>query len=314
MTGMEQWRARAFPSLIRLMVFVVFTMGCWWLLAGLSAPLLGALVASSLSLGAAILLTTTVMMRIYEARPLYLVGLFANRAGMEHLGVGLAWGAGASAFVVLAQWAGGWARFERMPEPGAGLSTVGFALAVLLVGSAGEELLFRGYGFQHLIRAFGPWISILSTSGLFAWAHTQNPAFSRVGMVNTALFGMLFGYAYWRTRDLWAPLGMHFGWNFSLATFGANVSGLKIKLTGLSVVPEGSALFSGGAYGPEASLWTTVALLAATSFFWKARLKRQQQGLLAEQEAGHETLEGRSGQPDVAGHGATSSSGRQPDV
>ncbi|HYM10028.1 MAG TPA: CPBP family intramembrane glutamic endopeptidase, partial [Bryobacterales bacterium] len=133
----------------------------------------------------------------------------------------------------------------------------------------------------HLIRACGPWISIVSTSALFGWMHSANPAFSRISMLNTALFGAVFGYAYWQTLDLWLPLGMHFAWNFSLATIGANVSGLKIKLMGISVASAGSPLWSGGDYGPEGSLLTTLVLAAIGVLLWKAPLGRQRQGILS---------------------------------
>ena len=276
-------RARLLGSLIRLTVFVFVSMVLWWFLAGLITPLAETLVASALSLGLTMLITTAVMMRIYELRPFHDVGLFFNRAGATHLGVGVVLGVGSSLVVVAMEWAGGWARFERVAFVSHGALTLSFWFLILLIGSTAEELLFRGYGFQHLVRAFGPWFSILSTSALFAWGHSANPAFSRVGLINTALFGIVFGYAFWRTRDLWLPLGMHFAWNFSLATIGANVSGLKIKLMGISMVATGSPLWSGGDYGPEASLATTVVLAATGVFLWKAPLERQERGLLAHQ-------------------------------
>lgn len=258
----------------------------WWLVAGLIAPFVDVLVASALSLGLAMLITTTAMMRIYEMQPVLDVGLFLNGIGARHLGIGLALGAASSLLVAAVQWAAGWVRFERVAFLSHGLLTVSFWFLVLLIGATGEELLFRGYAFQQLIRAVGPWFSIASTSLLFAWGHSANPAFSRIGMANTALFGILFGYAYWRTRDLWLPLGIHFAWNFSLAIVGANVSGLKIKLMGISMVAAGSPAWSGGEYGPEASLLTTMVLAAVAMFVWKAPLGRQQRGLLADEEQG----------------------------
>lgn len=285
------WRGRVLPSALRLAVFLVSTFFLWWMLASLLTPLVNeSLAVSAVSLCAAVMLVTTFMMKVYEFAPLYVVGLFANRLGMIHLGTGLALGTGASTFVVAAQWGGGWARLERGAAPPDWLPTLSFGFLVLLVGAAGEEMFFRGYGFQHLLRAFGPWASVLTTSGLFAWAHAHNPSFSVVGMVNTGLFGAVFGYAYWRTRDLWLPFGMHFAWNFSLAAVGANVSGLKIRLTGLSVAAQGSLLWSGGAYGPEASLWATVMLMGALVYFWKAPQRRQERGILAGEEVRNETL------------------------
>ena len=275
-----------FRSLLRLVVFVVLTLVSWWLAAWAVVPFVDALVASALSLGLSVLVSTFLMMRLYEMRPFYHVGLFANHAGAVHLGVGIALGGGSSLLILAVQWAFGWVRLERAPNPDGWLPTLAFGVVVLAVGAVGEELLFRGYGFQHLIRAFGPWFSVLSTSLLFGWAHTANPSFSRVSMINTAMFGIVFGYAYWRTRDLWLPLGMHFAWNFSLAVVGANVSGLKIKLLGISVVSTGPALWSGGDYGPEASLLTTAVLVASTVFLWRVRLDRQLQGLGVVQQGG----------------------------
>lgn len=282
---MNDRRTRILRSLVRLTVFAVVTVVLWWFLAGTIVPFVDVLVASALSLGLTMLIVTTAMMRIYELRPFGDVGFFLNRAGAVHLGMGAVLGAGTSLLVVAVQWACGLARFERVAYMSHGGMTISFWFLVLLVGATGEELLFRGYGFQHLIRALGPWLSIGSTSILFAWGHSANPAFSRVGLVNTALFGVVFGYAYWRTLDLWLPLGMHFAWNFALATVGANVSGLKIKLMGITVVPVGSVLWSGGEYGPEASLVTTLVLVGTGVFLWKAPLLRQHQGILAEQEA-----------------------------
>lgn len=274
--------------LLRLVVFLSLTLVLWWVVAGAMLPFVDAVVTSAVSLGLAALITTAIMMRIYEMRPFYHVGFFANRAGAVHLGVGIGLGAGSSLFVVLVQWVFGWVRFEPVTPEGGWMSTLAFGFLVLLVGATGEELLFRGYAFQHLICAFGPWFSITSTSVLFAWAHTANPASSRVGMINTSLFGVVFGYACWRTRDLWLPLGMHFAWNFSLATIGANVSGLKIKLMGVSVVSTGPPLWSGGDYGPEASLLVSLVLGATALFLWKTRLGRQGQGLLAAGEGGRQ--------------------------
>ena len=46
---------------------------------------------------------------------------------------------------------------------------------------------------------------------LFALLHSSNPNATWLGTANTAGFGILFGYAYLRSRDLWLPIGLHFG-------------------------------------------------------------------------------------------------------
>ncbi len=267
-------------ALVRLTVFVVLTLLLWWLVGLMVAPLGDLLLASVVPLGLAVFTVTALMMRIYEMRPVYYVGLFVNRTAAGHLGVGLAMGVAASQLIVGIQWVSGWAHFAPAPVEGSRLAALAFGFAVLALGAAGEELLFHGYGFQQLLCAFGPWFTIVTTSILFAWAHTGNLSVSPLGLVNTGLFGLVFGYAFWRTRDLWLPLGMHFSWNFSLACIGSNVSGFKIRLMGAAVVASGPAAWTGGEYGPEGSALTALVLILVLLLLWKLPLGRQPHGIV----------------------------------
>jgi membrane protease YdiL (CAAX protease family) len=115
---------------------------------------------------------------------------------------------------------------------------------------------------------------------LFAWLHASNPSASTLGLLNTAGFGMLFGYAFLRSRDIWLPIGLHFGWNLTLPLFGVNVSGLRIGMTGYVMEWSAGPLWSGGAYGPEASLLTSAVLLIVFAYLWKAPIRRQSSPLL----------------------------------
>ena len=56
---------------------------------------------------------------------------------------------------------------------------------------------------------------------------------------------------------------MHFGWNFTLPLFGVNVSGLRMKVTGYEMSWTAGSLWSGGEYGPEASILTSVVICRA---------------------------------------------------
>ena len=67
--------------------------------------------------------------------------------------------------------------------------------------------------------------------------------------------------AYVRTGSLWAPIGMHFGWNLMLELFGVNLSGFTMSVTGFTVRWKTGDLWSGGAYGPEGSLVTTLVVI-----------------------------------------------------
>jgi hypothetical protein len=87
--------------------------------------------------------------------------------------------------------------------------------------------------------------------------HLGNPNATWLGGINTTLWGILLGFAYWRTSALWLPIGLHFGWNFTLPLFGVNLSGFTMGVTGYALNWRTGDLWSGGAYGPEGSILTT---------------------------------------------------------
>jgi uncharacterized protein len=150
-----------------------------------------------------------------------------------------------------------------------------FTIAMLAAGSVGEEMLFHGYAFQILLRPLGPYATVLAVGAVFALMHGSNPNATWFGLANTAGFGILFGYAFLRSRDLWLPIGLHFGWNCTLPLFGVNLSGLKMDVTGHEMVWTAGALLSGGKYGPEASVLTSGVLLLLFIYIAKAPLGRQ---------------------------------------
>jgi hypothetical protein len=145
-----------------------------------------------------------------------------------------------------------------------------FYLVVLLFGAAGEEILFRGYAFQLLIDKAGPWATALPVGVLFGFAHAANPNSTLLSVINTSLWGILLGAAFIKSHDLWLPIGLHYGWNATLPLFGTNLSGLTIEVTRYSYQWDLGTLWSGGSYGPEGGLLTTIFVIAL--FFLLARL------------------------------------------
>jgi hypothetical protein len=125
---------------------------------------------------------------------------------------------------------------------------------------------------------------------IFALLHGSNPGANWFSTANTAGFGILFGYAYLRSRDLWLPIGLHFGWNFTLPLFGVSVSGLKMKVTGYEMSWTAGSLWSGGEYGPEASILTSAVLIALFIYLLKAPIRRQASPL-TDPPAGSEVCE-----------------------
>lgn len=138
-------------------------------------------------------------------------------------------------------------------------------IALLLGGAMLEELMFRGYPFQRLIEAIGVPGAILVLSIFFGAVHLGNPNSGGLrswGFFNTLAVGILFAVAYLRTRTLWLPFGIHFGWNFFLGVvYGLPVSGIKDFSVVVRATAHGPRILTGGPYGLEASLTGSVVIL-----------------------------------------------------
>jgi hypothetical protein len=91
--------------------------------------------------------------------------------------------------------------------------------------------------------------------------HLLNPAAGRWGIANTILIGILLSVAYLRTRALWLPWGIHFGWNTTLGfLFGLPVSGFRFFNVVRHTDATGPTWLTGGSYGVEASATGTVVI------------------------------------------------------
>ena len=146
---------------------------------------------------------------------------------------------------------------------------------VLFVGALAEELMFRGYPFQHLDEGIGAAGAIAVFSVLFAAVHLANPGASVWGLINTVLIGILLSIAYLRTRALWLPWGIHFGWNATLGFLcGLPVSGLRIFNVVVRTSASGPKWMTGGSYGIESSATGTVAVLVGLVIVWKLPVSR----------------------------------------
>lgn len=243
--------------------------------------LAGMFAGSALGVFIAAVATNILTLRIYEGRKLADIGFHWNPTSAHNLVWGLVGGI-ASAFVALAS---PLAVRAATLEPGgaeAHLGRFAWIFLILVFGAAGEEVLFRGYGFQVLLRSMGAFATILPAGVLFGLLHWFNPHPSVISVANTTGFGILFGYAFLRSRDLWLPFGLHFGWNFTLPLFGAYVSGIKIGVTGYEMHWNAGTLWSGGEYGPEASILCSGVLVALFAFVWKAPIRPQRNVLLDE--------------------------------
>lgn len=285
---------RHFGIFLRAVLFLLFVRFFGSIIASVLVETIGYFPAAALSFFLAATIASAFVVRTFERGRLEDIGMGWTRDSQRHLLMGTAGGIAGAAFATLLPLAFGAASFERAPDWSYAPGRLLFVSVLLLFGVVGEEMMFRGYAFQILLREYSPPAVIGVFAVLFALAHADNPNASRLGLVNTGLWGALLGYAFYRARDLWLPIGLHFGWNWVLPLVGVHLSGFEMTLSGYRLVWRGSELWSGGAYGPEASILTSAAVLILGAWLWRARLNPQIAPLV-------EAKTDRDGGPDPQG-------------
>jgi len=175
---------------------------------------------------------------------------------------GLAWGSGVISVTALLLFL---ARAAAFPAMSIRSSPHLILLAAFLFLSATfEELTFRGYALQRLAEVLGPVAASCVSSALFGLAHYGNPQATLLSTLNTVFAGILLAAARLRSRALWMPIGLHFGWNLFLGpVFSFPVSGYAFGAKALAAPAAAPLWLTGGAYGPEGSAALTGILLAA---------------------------------------------------
>lgn len=158
----------------------------------------------------------------------------------------------------VARWRGFSPHFDVVPT-----------LAAALIAAIGEELTFRGGLFRVLDDGFGTAMALLVSALIFGLLHAMNPSATVVSTAAIALeAGVLLGAAYAFSGNLWLPIGIHLGWNFTEGgLFGVSVSGFKAGNGLFSVALAGPTLLTGGRFGPEASIVAVVVCVVAALVF-----------------------------------------------
>lgn len=140
---------------------------------------------------------------------------------------------------------------------------------LMAAAAATEEVLYRGVLFRRLEHWTGTWVALVVISALFGLSHILNPNADWWGALIIALTGgLMLTSAYIMARNLWVPIGVHFGWNFAAGgIFSTEVSGNDTPPGLLESVTSGPSLVTGGALGPEGSIYTLVGCGLVTVAF-----------------------------------------------
>ena len=211
--------------------------------------------------------------RLLEDLPLKALGLAFTKGWPRHLIWGCFLGAWTLMIAVgIAAAASGYS-FAANSAVGSTpvLRSLVISFLVFAVAAAFEEVLFRGYILQTFSRAGLSWLAIALTALFFALVHAGNPSANAISTLNTGLAGIWFGVAYLKTRDLWFPFGIHLLWNWTQGSvFGIEVSGLKeiSRSPLLREIDRGPDWITGGDYGIEAGISTTIAILLSIAMIY----------------------------------------------
>lgn len=155
-----------------------------------------------------------------------------------------------------------------------------FIFPFWLIQSGTEELLTRGWLFPVVSRNSNLWVGTAVSSLLFAVLHLGNPSVSWISLLNIALFGLLACLYVLKTDNIWGISAIHAAWNYFQGSFyGLNVSGLSTAYATMRFengeVPD---LMSGGDFGPEASLFSSLVMGVYILYLaWDLYQKKQSQ-------------------------------------
>jgi uncharacterized protein len=230
-----------------------------FLVAAESVPIIGTL------------LVTWIMSRI-ERRPVGVYGLGGQRK-LSRLLAGLAWGVACLSLLVLILLKTGLLVIDGRLLFGSSLFQSGAVwLGGFFLVGVQEEYLNRGYLQYTLSRGLsgfygwafktrhtatlGFWTSAFVISILFGLGHGKNPGESPIGLLSASLVALVFCLSLWRTGSLWWAIGFHAAWDWAQSfLYGVADSGLMIQHHLLATHPLGKPILSGGATGPEGSIF-----------------------------------------------------------
>lgn len=138
-----------------------------------------------------------------------------------------------------------------------------FALMGWMIQGMAEEVDGRGYMFLSISRSHKEYVGILVSGLFFGIIHINNSGATPLSVLNTTLWGILFCLLFIATENIWFIGALHASWNLAQGNvFGVSVSGsepgpsiFRAQLVG------DNAIFTGGAYGIEGNVVTTIIIL-----------------------------------------------------
>lgn len=205
--------------------------------------------------------------RMFEARPLRSMGIVKRKAGVHYL-QGLAVGAVLMTAITLLSVVFRANNITICSNISFGL--IGLYFLGFLVQGMSEEFIFRGFMMNTLGGRYHAAVAVGVSAAAFSLAHVMNPGFGVLVFINLAMFGVFASLYMICFDDIWGACAIHSIWNFTQGSFyGISVSGSgETESVFRTTVASSSKLLTGGDFGIEGSIFTTIVLAAAIAAIW----------------------------------------------
>jgi membrane protease YdiL (CAAX protease family) len=127
------------------------------------------------------------------------------------------------------------------------------------------EILIVGVFFRIMEEKLGTAISLAIMIILFAILHINSKGASVLSVCSTAMqAGFMLPAAYVCRRNLWLPVFIHFGWDFTEpGIYGGTNPGISIAQSFFTSRIEGNPILTGGETGPQNSIQGLLFCIAA---------------------------------------------------
>ena len=120
------------------------------------------------------------------------------------------------------------------------------------------------------------WLAVLISAAAFSLAHAGNPGFGVFSAFNLALFGVFAAMYIIAFDDIWGISAIHSIWNFTQGSlWGISVSGTGgVESIFRTSAKSSISFLTGGEFGIEGSIFTTIVLGAGIYVLWRKIAKQ----------------------------------------
>ena len=223
-----------------------------------------------------ILLLFIFWVKFIEKNPLSTLG-FIKKNWLKYLGLGILLSFLQMGVIALVYQLGGIGSFELNELS---LEPILFILGLFpfwLLQGGTEEVATRGWLLTRIAARTNLPLAIAISSSLFGILHLGNAGVSFISLLNIVLDGVLAGLLLIYTDSIWLVVAQHGTWNY----VQGNLLGFQVSGTGADAsifsftMGSGPDWLTGGEFGAEGSIITTLVLLVSVVMVYRLGERRE---------------------------------------